>query len=53
MEMEAYQQGAGCGIELRSARVSKTRTVEDTEVLFLKAQECPTTHMHQYWRMYR
>ena len=38
---------------LLAPRVSKTRTVEDTEVLSLKVQECPTTQMHQYWRRYR
>lgn len=38
---------------LLAPRVSKTRPVEDTELLSLKAQECPTTHMHQYWRTYR
>ena len=33
---------------LRTPRVSQTRSVEDTDVLFLKSQECPTAHMQQY-----
>ena len=38
---------------LLAPHVSKSRTVEDTEVLSFKAQECPTTHMQQYRRRYR